>query len=84
MSNTVAEFDAHQALMTTAFEAVEPKSDWRGEIDATLTLDEIDALGGLPTIREAVEHFTATSPVMTHGLGNVRVQAAGYRAGPAA
>lgn len=75
--------DEEMTILRAAFKAVENPKDWRAPINATVDL----AQPGSPTIgaiREAVEWFTATVARVTHVHGAlIRVQAIGYRAGPA-
>ncbi len=76
-------YDAMHAAHTRAFAVVEPEGHWKDPIDATVTMAEIDAVGGTMAVRDAVVHFTATCPSFEYGVGNVRVKADGYRNGPA-
>ena len=76
-------FKTFQQRLQTAFDAVADPKDWRAPIDTTLELSELDAVGGFYFIKQAVEHFTGTTPTLCFGIGNVRVQAIGYRNGPA-
>lgn len=73
-----------QGELERAFEAVQPKSHWKDPIDATLTDAELETAGGWDAVHQGVIHFTATVPTRTRGIGNWRIQAAGYWAGPAA
>lgn len=69
--------------MHKAFDAIAPE-DWKAPITIELTTDEMDAIGGWHTIREAIIHYTATTPVinMRPNFTN-HITADGYRAGPA-
>jgi len=78
-----SDYDAAQAKLTAAFDQVMTLEDWRGPIHAVVGED-----ADLPLIAEAVIHFTATVPSFTRvtmpgGATYVRVEADGYRAGPA-
>lgn len=80
--------------MTVAFDAICDPADWRAPIDVTLTIARADELGGPYTIREAILHFTGTYATFAFEINGekentkdpnnvVRVEAPGYRAGPA-
>jgi len=61
-----------------AFDKVKNPEDWRTEIDAEVSADEVEL------VIVAIEYYTATE-VGTKKLdnGNVRVVSVGYRMGPA-
>ncbi len=71
--------------MKVAFDKVAPKGDWKGRIDAVVEERELDV------VCEAVSYYTATEieffPIPKREGGyeecTVRVQALGYRMGPA-
>lgn len=64
--------------MRMLFDAVCDSADWRAPIEALVPEGvDLDFLG------EAIEHFTATTPIFRTIRGGVIVKAAGYRAGPA-
>lgn len=69
-----------QAVLEAAFAVVANPRDWKAPIDVVIS----DQPTLLEMVTDAIVHFTATvpsfSPIET---GRVRVQAAGYRAGPA-
>jgi hypothetical protein len=77
-------YDVEQAELTAAFDLVEPSTHWKDPIDAV-----VPATADLELIQEAVIHFTATTPTFTRCPSGdptdcrIRVQADGYRAGPA-
>ena len=79
-----ADYEAAQKRATEIFDMVADADDWRGPIDAWVSQENLCA------VLQAVEFFTATQAKVTevdHGiLGEikVRVEAIGYRAGPAA
>lgn len=77
---TEAIYNGHtEAELSCAFDAV-AAPDWRDSIDATLSPSEIAALGGAERVCDAIQFYTGTSGrIGTDG----RVQARGYRAGPA-
>lgn len=71
-----------------AMERVENKADWKAAIDATIEVVGSDWPQQLAKIAFAIEFYTATKAEFTPlgisaGKLVVRVQAAGYRAGPA-
>jgi hypothetical protein len=75
--------------METAFALVEPKGDWRAEITAFVTKEQMFAAKvTVEDILCAIEFFTATFAKTTHishegrWLGTV-FQSVGYRRGPA-
>jgi hypothetical protein len=80
-------YDEMQARMQKAFNLVAPASHWKDRIDATVRVRDLDAAGlRIDDVREAVVHFTATVPTITHHRfvpNAYKVDAAGYRAGPA-
>lgn len=67
------------------FTRLHQPGDWKAPIDATVRVDGRD----MHVITKAVEFFTATIPTITviaanrDGSSFVRVQAQGYRMGPA-
>ena len=71
--------------LRAAFAQVEAKTHWKDPIDTLLAEGQV---ARLMLIAEAVEFYTATPATFTverqpDGRKMVRVQAAGYRAGPA-
>lgn len=80
---------ATKTEMETAFNLVAPKGDWRAEITAFVTKEQLFAANvTVEDVAEAIAFFTATVAKTTHiehegrWLGTV-FQAAGYRRGPA-
>lgn len=73
-----------------AFEAVQPATHWKDEIDATLNRDQLEEVGGIDLVIAAIEFYTATVgtwrpvPPFTCSQGSARFKAAGYWKGPAA
>lgn len=64
--------------MKEVFDKITPAGDWKGPIDAVVEVKELDL------ICEAVAHYTATEVDFSLlDSGQVRVQALGYRMGPA-
>jgi len=68
------------AILGAAFALVAPADDWRGPIDAVLP-EACDFAPDL--VARAVAYVTATDARVTVTASGVRVQALGYRAGPA-
>ena len=68
------------------FDSLADDNDWRGPIDVIVSLEALEAMGGLDLIRSAVEFYTATRPTFEYDLpgDSVHIRAKGYRAGPAA
>jgi hypothetical protein len=74
----------NQDQLRAAFEMVADKVDWRKPIDSTLEVGSDAVATMVPLIRAAVIHFTATDPTITRLSPDcIRVEADGYRAGPA-
>ncbi len=74
------DYASKQAVLEAAFAMVANPSDWRAAIDAEIVNDP----GLREMVADAIIHFTATEPTFTFaGPHHVRVQAVGYRAGPA-
>jgi hypothetical protein len=68
------------AIMRQAFDEVAPKDDWRDPIDATVFPNKFSP----QVLASAVEYMTSTAVLFSENArGQVRVRAAGYRAGPA-
>ena len=67
--------------LRAAYDRIRNPVDWKAPIDAILRLDQV------PIAQAAVEFFTATKLRITTSYAEprnyVRVQAIGYRAGPA-
>jgi len=84
-TKTTESYDAMQARLTRAFNLVKPATHWKDRIDAVVDTATLVAIGSdMSELREAVIHFTATTPTMRHIAGGlIRVEADGYRAGPA-
>lgn len=82
---SLAEALVHAAL-SAAFDLVADPDDWKAPIDAVVTLPHV--MDGLE-VKKAVQFFTATeATISVVGLASetditVRVQAPGYRMGPA-
>lgn len=70
-----------------AFDLVAPKPDWKAPIDTFITDAQLAEAGvDLEAVREAVIHYTATVPTFSRvgfSPNGVKVEAAGYHAGPA-
>lgn len=68
-----------------AFDAVTNPLDWRGPINVTIEREHLEEIGGWPIVRQAIEHFTATTPKLLVNPPRriAYIRAAGYRAGPA-
>jgi hypothetical protein len=73
------EYEAHHKAMQDAFNLVCNPADWRAPIyDAVIDAADEDR------VREAVIYFTATVPTFSPMKGGkLRVNAVGYRNGPA-
>lgn len=73
-------FEGHKVSeLRAAFDAVAPKDDWKGPIDAVINTSMFEVT------RVAVRFFTATELYAVNPSARsvqVRVQADGYRAGP--
>lgn len=71
--------DARREALDKVFELVRCREDWRAPIRAYVTAEDV------PAVREAVRHFTATELriVGQQPDGRLRVEADGYRMGPA-
>jgi hypothetical protein len=74
----IAEQNRLQPIREAYFRLVADKHDWKAPIDAF-----VPATIDLDAVRDAVVHFTATMPDFTLTRDGWRVQAAGYRRGPA-
>jgi hypothetical protein len=71
--------DRDHARFEDAFSQVQDPDDWKAPIDTV-----VDARQDLELVRQAIVYFTATVPTFSDaGDGQVRVQADGYRMGPA-
>lgn len=71
-----------------AFDLVRAKFDWRAPIDWTGNEAQIEEVGGIEVVREAVLFFTATEASVSiienpNAERQIRIQAVGYRNGPA-
>jgi hypothetical protein len=65
--------------LQAAFNAVKDRRDWKAPIMATITRQHVEL------VYRAIVFYTATEPTFTHLSGEVyRVEAMGYRNGPAA
>lgn len=74
--------NARQPFLEAAFSAVQNPADWKAPIDYILRASTDEPLVKL--ICEAIEHFTATKATVTEIESQlVRIQADGYRLGPA-
>ena len=66
------------AALHDAFELVRDPADWKAPINATILLDNVSVVDC------AISFFTATEPIFISAQnGLVRVEADGYRDGPA-
>jgi hypothetical protein len=76
------EFTYHgfsEQQLQAAFNAVKDRRDWKAPIMATITRQHVEL------VYRAIVFYTATEPTFTHLSGEVyRVEAMGYRNGPAA
>lgn len=83
MSNAEISQDCYRE----AFDLVAPKGDWKGPIDATVSVSKLKEMGiTVAHLVEAIEFYTATEAKVTapEEAGDLLfVRAAGYRAGPA-
>lgn len=76
--------NARQPYLEAAFSAVQNPADWKAPIDYILRATKDEPL--VRMICEAIEHFTATVATVTPVSGDdhlLRIQAKGYRLGPA-
>jgi hypothetical protein len=82
MKIEAAKLEAESLELAPFFDQVVNKTDWKAPIDAFCREED------LPKVTRAIEFFTATAVVRLEPVppckGWVRVQAKGYRAGPAA
>lgn len=84
-SGTSVDFEVEPGVMksqlSAAFDAVANPNDWKAPIDAWLDIKSPH----LALVFKAIIFFTATNPRCVEADGQrIRIQAAGYRAGPAA
>jgi hypothetical protein len=67
-----------QAVLDRAFKGVQSKDHWKSAIDAWLTDDELEALGGWDVVKDAIVHFAGGGASRERGIGAWRVEAPGY------
>jgi hypothetical protein len=76
--------DEKVAALKEAFELVENPEHWKGRIEARVSEEAAEKIGGLLIISEAVKYYTATEATITRvRSGGFLVESDGYWSGPA-
>jgi hypothetical protein len=75
-------YGERQTRFAKAFELVQNSEHWKNPIDKFVTTAQVRQVGGLDTIRQAVVHFTGTTPTIKVKVGGYQISAVGYRNGP--
>lgn len=69
-----------RAQLRVAFELVENREHWKNPIDRTVPIQQVEAVGGIPMITEAVRFFAGCIPSFDRVPAGYRIQASGYYA----